>query len=91
MPLTMPSPRVIAADTITSSADAEGQVVVSGSHGGRYPGYLAARAGVRAVIFNDAGVGKEGAGIGSLADLEPSASRPRPCRTTAAPSATRTT
>jgi hypothetical protein len=63
--------RIIEAPTITTlPADARGAVVVSGSHGGRYPGYLAAKAGVRAVIFNDAGVGRDGAGIASLAYLE---------------------
>ena len=41
-------------------------VVVGGSHGGIYPGYLAARAHARAVILNDAGVGKDNAGIGGL-------------------------
>ena len=62
---------VMAADTITKlSAEAAGAVVISGSHGGIYPGYLAARAGVRAVILNDAGIGKENAGIGSLGYLE---------------------
>jgi hypothetical protein len=45
-------------------------VIVSGSHGGIYPGYLSAKAQVRAVILNDAGVGKDGAGIESLAYLE---------------------
>src|SRR5215210_5970371 len=64
------APGILAADTITKlPPDAAGQVVVSGSHGGRYPGYLAARAGLRAVILNDAGVGKDEAGIGSLAYL----------------------
>jgi hypothetical protein len=64
-------PPIIEAPTITSlPADARGAVVVSGSHGGLYPGYLAAKAGLRAVIFNDAGVGRDGAGIGSLAYLE---------------------
>jgi hypothetical protein len=63
--------RILEAPTITSlPADARGAVVVSGSHGGRYPGYLAAKARLRAVIFNDAGVGRDGAGIGSLAYLE---------------------
>jgi hypothetical protein len=62
---------IIEAPTITSlPAEARGAVVVSGSHGGRYPGYLAAKARVRAVIFNDAGVGRASAGIGSLAYLE---------------------
>lgn len=49
---------------------ARGAVVVSGSHGGRYPGYSVAKAGVRAVILNDGGVGKDSAGIGSLPYLE---------------------
>lgn len=37
-----------------------------GSHAGAYAGYLAARAGVRAVVLNDAGVGLDEAGIGGL-------------------------
>jgi hypothetical protein len=45
-------------------------VVVVGSHGGRYPARLAARAGVRAVVFNDAGVGLDRAGVGGLDYLE---------------------
>ena len=62
---------IIEAPTITSlPAEAYGAVVVSGSHGGRYPGYLAAKAKVRAVVFSDAGVGRGGAGLASLADLE---------------------
>ena len=59
---------IIEAPTITSlPPEAAGAVVVSGSHGGHYPGYLAAKARLRAVIFNDAGVGRDGAGIASLA------------------------
>jgi hypothetical protein len=41
-------------------------IVVCGSHGGVYPGYLAAESGLRAVVFNDASVGLERAGIGCL-------------------------
>lgn len=64
-------PGILLADTITKlPPEAVGAVVVSGSHGGRYPGYLAAQAGVRAVILNDAGIGRDEAGIGSLAYLE---------------------
>jgi hypothetical protein len=72
MPAVQPvTPGVIAADTITKlPPEAEGAVVVSGSHGGRYPGYLAAKGHVRAAIFNDAGVGKDRAGLGSLAYLD---------------------
>lgn len=59
------------ADTITKlPGEAEGAVIVSSSHGGRYAGYLALKARPRAVILNDAGVGKDQAGIGALAYLE---------------------
>lgn len=58
---------VVVADTITKlPAEAVGSVVVSGSHGGLYPGYVAAHGGVRAVILCDAGIGKDEAGIGAL-------------------------
>lgn len=68
--MTAPPP-VLLAPTITKlPPEAEGAVVVSGSHGGRYPGHLAARAGVRAAVFNDAGVGLDGAGIGALPYLQ---------------------
>jgi hypothetical protein len=72
MPAIQPvAPGVIAADTITKlPPEADGAVVVSGSHGGRYPGYLAAKGRVRAAVFNDAGGGKDGAGLGSLAYLD---------------------
>lgn len=64
-------PDILVADTITKLPPAaRGAVVVSGSHGGVYPGYLAAKAGVRAVVLNDAGVGLEAAGIGCLDYLE---------------------
>ncbi|RCS57006.1 hypothetical protein [Parvibium lacunae] len=45
------------------------RVVIAGSHGGRIAAYLAAQAGVRAIILNDAGVGKDQAGIAGLDDL----------------------
>lgn len=62
---------VLFAPTITKlPAAAAGAVVVSGSHGGVYPGYLAAKAGVRAAVFSDAGIGRDEAGIGSLAYLD---------------------
>lgn len=43
-----------------------GRVVICGSHGGVYCGYLAAKAGLRAVILNDAGGGLDQAGLGCL-------------------------
>ncbi|MDX1432040.1 MAG: hypothetical protein R3286_06285, partial [Gammaproteobacteria bacterium] len=57
---------VLAPTATRIPADARGRVLVCGSHGGVYAGYLAARAGVRAVVLNDAGVGLDAAGIGAL-------------------------
>jgi hypothetical protein len=48
---------------------ARGAVVVCGSHGGMYPAWLAAQAGVRAVVLNDAGIGRHSAGIAGVAWL----------------------
>ena len=45
-------------------------VVVSGSYGGRYNAYNAAKWGVRGVIMNDAGIGKDNAGIRGLDFLD---------------------
>ena len=54
-------------DTVTKlDKSYAGRVVVAGSHGGEYAAYCAARAQVRAVIFNDAGVGKDFEGIHAL-------------------------
>ena len=65
------APGIVLADTMTKlGPETNGAVVVSGSHGGRYCGYLALRAQVRAVILNDAGGGKDNAGFASLADVE---------------------
>jgi hypothetical protein len=45
-------------------------VLIAGSHAGVIAAYYAARAGVRAVVLNDAGVGKDRAGIAGLAYLD---------------------
>src|SRR5260370_25580598 len=67
----MPTAPIVIADSITRIADeARGAVVVNASHGGVYAAYLAAKLGVAAAIFNDAGVGREGAGIGGLGYLQ---------------------
>ena len=59
------------ADSITKlGPQFQGTVLVAGSHGGSYCGYLAALAGLRGVIFNDAGVGLDKAGIGALDYLQ---------------------
>ena len=66
----MPAPIVIA-DSITRIGDeANGAVVVNASHGGIYAAYLAAKLHAAAAIFNDAGVGKDRAGIGGLDYLD---------------------
>jgi hypothetical protein len=58
-------------DSITKlTPDFAGTVLVAGSHGGLYPGYLAAMGRLRGVILNDASVGKDEAGIASLAWLD---------------------
>jgi hypothetical protein len=46
------------------------QVIVSGSYGGRYNAFNAAKWGVRGVIMNDAGIGKDNAGIRGLDFLD---------------------
>ena len=45
-------------------------VVVSGSYGGKYNAFNAAKWGVRGVIMNDAGIGKDNAGIVGLDYLD---------------------
>ena len=63
--------RVLAAESVTALApEVRGAVLVAGSHGGIIAAHLAAAAGARAVVFNDAGVGKDAAGIAGLAYLE---------------------
>jgi hypothetical protein len=46
-----------------------GDIVVCGSHGGLSAGEYAQKHRVKAVFFNDAGIGKNGAGIKSLDSL----------------------
>ena len=67
----MPAPEILTADTVTKlGPEHRGQVLIGASHGGVYAGYLAAKAGVRGVILNDAGLGLDSAGIGALAYLD---------------------
>lgn len=46
--------------------EAQGAVVVTGSHGAVYAVYLSAKAGARAAIHHDAGIGLDEAGVGGL-------------------------
>src|ERR1700674_4898558 len=62
---------IVLADTATKlGPDARDAVIVTGSHGGRYAAYLTLKAHPGAVIHNDAGVGKDEAGIAVIAVAE---------------------
>ena len=62
---------LVVVDSVTRlPAQARGAVMVCGSHGGVYPAWLAARAGVGGALFNDAGVGRHSAGIAGVAWLD---------------------
>ena len=54
--------------TFLNSSNA-GDIVVCGSHGGVSAGHYAQKHRLKAVFFNDAGIGKNNAGIKSLASL----------------------
>lgn len=63
--------RVILMDSITKlAAEDKGAVVVSASHGGASSGEFALEVPLAAVFFNDAGVGKDAAGIVALDMLQ---------------------
>lgn len=63
--------RVLLVDSITQlEADDAGAIVVAGSHGGTSSGEVACSLPLAAVFFNDAGVGKDDAGIVALQMLQ---------------------
>ena len=66
----MPAPIVIADSITRVGSNAAGAVIVNGSHGGVFAAFLAAKLAAAAVIFNDAGVGRERAGIAGLDYLQ---------------------
>jgi hypothetical protein len=67
----MADPAILVADSVTRlGPEHVSAVLIAGSHGGVYAACLAARAGLRAVILNDAGVGLDQAGIAGLAYLD---------------------
>jgi hypothetical protein len=69
--LPTPGAPVLLVDSVSSLEPGdEGLVVVSGSHGGTSAGELARGRRLAAVFFNDAGVGKDGAGVAALAMLD---------------------
>ncbi len=58
-------------NSATAATDAHrGGIVVCGSYAGRYPAYLLARAGLRAMVLSDAGFGLDRAGVAGLEDLD---------------------
>lgn len=66
-----PGGRVVIMDSITKvTAEDEGSIVVAASHGGASSGEFALEVPLRLVVLNDAGIGKDDAGIASLAMLE---------------------
>lgn len=66
MPTAPETAPLIVASVTKLGPEARGRVIVTGSHGGAYAAYLAARSGCRAALFNDAGVGLQEAGIAGL-------------------------
>src|SRR4030095_9383047 len=63
--------RIIVMDSIAKlAAEDEGAIVVSASHGGISSGQFALAVPLTAVFFNDAGVGKDNAGIAALEMLQ---------------------
>ena len=63
----MTSGTVVQTDSATKfTKEHWGNVAICGSHGGVYCGYLAGKAGLRAVILSDAGVGRDQAGIACI-------------------------
>jgi hypothetical protein len=61
---------VTAASSATAPDETKGRVLVSGSYGGVYNAWHAVRKGAKAVILNDASIGKNGAGVSGLAWLD---------------------
>ena len=65
----MPEPIVL--DSVTHLGPAhQGAVGYCGSHGGIYAAYYAAAKGIAGVVLNDAGIGRERAGVAGLVLLE---------------------
>lgn len=59
---------ILVFDSVTKlPSEADGAVVIGGSHAAVYAAYMSARFGCRAAIHHDAGIGKDEAGVGGLA------------------------
>ena len=67
----MPRRLLVVVDSITEAVSgAVGAVVVCGSHGGLSSARFALQASPYAVVFNDAGICRDAAGIAALAPLQ---------------------
>ncbi len=67
----MPVREPVVLDSVTHmSVEHRGRISYCGSHGGVYAAYYAAAKGIAAIILNDAGIGREQAGIAGLTLLE---------------------
>lgn len=63
-----PSVATLVFDSVTKlPPEAEGAVVIGGSHAAVYAAYMSAKFGCRAAIHHDAGIGKDEAGVSGLA------------------------
>jgi len=61
---------IVAAESVTQLQDVAGKVLVAGSHGGIIAAFLGAQARAHALVLNDAGEGRDRAGIAGLTYLE---------------------
>ena len=65
------NPPLLILDSVTKlPAEANGAVVVGGSHAAVYAAYLSAKGGLRAAVHHDAGIGLDEAGVSGLAYAE---------------------
>ncbi|MFN3372822.1 MAG: hypothetical protein ACK44M_04545 [Chloroflexus sp.] len=63
--------RIILMDSISYIDESDqGSCVISGSHGGTSSAHYALRVPLAGVVFNDAGIGKDNAGLAGLALLD---------------------
>lgn len=63
------SKKAILLDSVTDASRCD-SIVITGSHGGLYPAAVASNWQMRAVVFNDAGMGLENAGVAGVMALE---------------------
>ena len=61
---------ITCSSSATATPECRGNVLISGSYGGEYNAFHAAKWGIRGVVLNDAGIGKNDAGIVGLPYLD---------------------